>query len=175
LGPRWQITASALCTSPDLASCSLSAARLARAWPDIRRRPWVASIQPVTWLASACDPSICDRRRSAALTLMVVAAAGIEPPVARCSSCLMSGPVSVCRAYLVRCSHRSPSSNSPVQIVANERILDAKPSWAKRHFTQPRNHRDPVTASHLAGGEPGHIAKARTAASDVLRDPREIP
>lgn len=38
-----------------------------------------------------------------------------------------------------------------------------------------RNHRDPVTAYHLAGGEPGHVAKARTADRDVLGDPRELP
>jgi Glucose-6-phosphate dehydrogenase, C-terminal domain len=42
-------------------------------------------------------------------------------------------------------------------------------------LTQPRNHRDPVTASHLTGGKPGTVGKARTAARYVLRDPREIP
>jgi hypothetical protein len=30
-------------------------------------------------------------------------------------------------------------------------------------------------ASHLAGGKPGPVAKACTAARDVLRDPREVP
>ena len=30
-------------------------------------------------------------------------------------------------------------------------------------------------AFHLAGGKPGPVAKARTAARDVLRDPREVP
>ena len=34
------------------------AARVGRGWP---------AVQPVTWLASACDPSSCDRSRSAAL------------------------------------------------------------------------------------------------------------
>jgi hypothetical protein len=37
----------------------------------------------------------------------------------------MSGPVSVCRACLVRCSHRSPSSNSPVQIIVAVSITSA--------------------------------------------------
>jgi hypothetical protein len=31
-------------------------------------------------------------------------------------------------------------------------------------LTQPRNHRDPAMAFHLAGGEAGPVAKARTAA-----------
>ena len=31
------------------------------------------------------------------------------------------------------------------------------------------NHQDPVTTSHLTGGEPGSVAKTRTAASDPLR------
>jgi hypothetical protein len=56
---------------------------------------------------------------------------------------------------------------------ASSRMACACP-WSVT-LTQPRNHRDPVTASHLAGGKPGPIAKARTAARDVLRDPREIP
>ena len=34
------------------------------------------------------------------------------------------------------------------------------------------NHRDPVTTSHLAGGKPGPVAKARTAASDITREER---
>jgi hypothetical protein len=37
----------------------------------------------------------------------------------------------------------------------------------------PRNHTDPVTAAHLAGGKPGLMAKARMTAGDVLQDPME--
>ena len=44
-----------------------SAAIVARASPGIPRRAWVASIQPVTWLASACESASCDPRCSAAL------------------------------------------------------------------------------------------------------------
>ena len=39
----------------------------------------------------------------------------------------------------------------------------------------PLNHRDPVTAFHLAGGKPEPIAKRARPPGDVLRDPREIP
>src|SRR6266540_6408748 len=62
-----QITARALPISPKLARSSSSAASRARASPGIPARAWVASIQPVTWPASACDSSSCDPRRSAAL------------------------------------------------------------------------------------------------------------
>ena len=40
----------------------------------------------------------------------------------------MSGPVSDCRACLVRCSHRSPSSNSPVQISVAAKIGSDMPN-----------------------------------------------
>jgi hypothetical protein len=42
-------------------------------------------------------------------------------------------------------------------------------------LTQPRNHRDPVTASHLAGGKPGPVAKARTAARGRAPRSQEKP
>src|SRR5207237_1817230 len=75
-----QITARALCISPELARSSASAAIAARASPGSPRRACVASIQPVTWLASACESASRDPRRSAALNScsasLVVAAAG---------------------------------------------------------------------------------------------------
>ena len=37
------------------------------------------------------------------------------------------------------------------------------------------NHHDPVTTSHLTGGKPGPVAKARPPSKDVPRDSREIP
>ena len=39
-----------------------------------------------------------------------------------------------------------------------------------RQLTAQPNHRDLVTTSHLPGGEPRYVAKARTALGDVLRD-----
>jgi len=39
-----------------------------------------------------------------------------------------------------------------------------------RQLTAQPNHRDVVTTSHLPGGEPRYVAKARTALGDVLRD-----
>jgi EmrB/QacA subfamily drug resistance transporter len=43
----------------------------------------------------------------------------------------------------------------------NDLVFDRPCSVA---LTHPRNHRDPVTAFHLAGGKPGFVAKACTAA-----------
>src|SRR4029077_13306108 len=37
------------------------------------------------------------------------------------------------------------------------------------------NHRDPVTASHLTGGEPGPVARLARPPGHVHRDSREIP
>jgi hypothetical protein len=56
---------------------------------------------------------------------------------------------------------------------ASSRMACACP-WSVT-LMQPRNHRDRVTAFHLASGEPGPVAKARTAARDVPLDPGEIP
>src|SRR5437016_11125818 len=46
-------------------------------------------------------------------------------PLTMCTSSLMSSPVSVCRARSVRCSHRSPSSNSPVQTRLAASVISA--------------------------------------------------
>ena len=37
----------------------------------------------------------------------------------------MSGPVSVCRACAVRCSHRSASSNSPIHTIVPASVISA--------------------------------------------------
>ena len=51
------------------------------------------------------------------------------------------------------------------------------PAEVTTHAVAPEavNHRDPVMAFHLPGGEPGPVARARTAARGRARDPREIP
>ena len=46
-------------------------------------------------------------------------------PVPRCSNSLMTGPVSVSRAWAARRSQRSPSSNSPVQMRVPARFTSA--------------------------------------------------
>ena len=124
-----QITARASRISPEPARSSSTAASTARASPGLPRRAWVASSQPVTWLASACDPSSCDPRRSAALNSSSASWWRPRPacsiPVVWCSSSLMSGPVSVCRARAARRSHRSPSSNSPVHTIVPASVTSA--------------------------------------------------
>ncbi len=124
-----QITARALRISPEPARSSSSAAIEARASPGIPRRACAASIQPVTWLARACDPCSCDCRRSAALNSSNASWWRQRPacsmPLTMCTSSPMSGPVSVCRARVVRCSHRSPSSNSPVHTIALASVISA--------------------------------------------------
>ena len=124
-----QITARALRISPELASSSSSAATKARASPVIPSRAWVAISQRVTRLASACDPCSCDPRYSAAPNSSSASWWRPRPacsiPAVWCSRSVMSGPVSVCRACLVRCSHRSPSSNSPVQTSVPASIISA--------------------------------------------------
>ena len=124
-----QITASTLRISPEPARSSSSAASTTRASPVIRRRARVASIQPVTWLASACEPSSWDPRCSAALNSSSASWWRPRPacsmPLTTCTSSLMSGPVSACRARMVRGSHRSASSNSPVHAIAPARVTSA--------------------------------------------------
>jgi len=46
-------------------------------------------------------------------------------PAVWCSSSLISGPVSVCRACSVRRSHRSPSSNSPRNAIVPASVISA--------------------------------------------------
>ena len=124
-----QITARALRISPELARSSSSAASTARASPGSPRRACVASSQPVIWLASACDPSSCDARSSAAPNSSSASWRRPRPacsiPAVWCSSSLMSGPVSVCRARSVRRNHRSPSSNSPSHTIVPASVISA--------------------------------------------------
>ena len=145
-----------------------SAARAARASPGIPRRAWVASIQPVTWLASACESASCDCRCSAALNSSSASWWRPRPawsiPVARCSSSLMSGPVSVCRACSVRCSHRSPSSNSPVQTIVGGQRDQRGRDHRLRAPAVPLGERD-----RLAAAPPGRGERAEPRCETELR------
>ena len=114
---------------------SLAAARQSRrserAGPRWLPEPGLGGQPPArsAGCASACEPSSCACRCSAAAELRqrlaVPAAAGEQHPGVRCSSSLMPGPVSGSRARAARCSQSSPSSNSPVQMRSPARLTSA--------------------------------------------------
>jgi hypothetical protein len=123
------VTDSATAISPATARPSGSAASAARASLALPARACVASIQPVTWLASAGGAASRDRRLSAAMNSS--SASWLQPraarsiPVARCSSSLMPGPVSDRRARDARRSHVSPSLSSAIQISLSASVTSA--------------------------------------------------
>ena len=113
----------------ELARSSSSAASKARASPVIPRRAWVAAgregspVLPAPAIPAVAIPGTRPRRTPRALH-----GGGRDRrahPAVWCSRSVMSGPVSVCRACLACCSHRSPSVSSPVQISVPASIISA--------------------------------------------------
>src|SRR5438128_9147538 len=91
-----QMAARALPISPEFARPSSRAANDARASLSCLSRAWVASRQLVSCLASACEPSSCACRSSAALysasAWWRIWRPAKSMPVPMCSNSLMPGP-----------------------------------------------------------------------------------